>query len=304
VLSVRAMMQARLALFGLLVSSTLLPASGPAERRFHVEYATEIRVPAGTSTLAIWLPYPARDENQSVSNIQVDSPLELRIGKDGLENTIAHFEAAAPRSGTVPIKISVDVARREYVRKDFARASVTAGRRPAYLRAYLGSDELVPLNATVRELSAQVTAGKKKPLDKARAIYDHVVTSLKGDESVSAFLGLARAAGIPARFSIGFGLPSAKEGAIEGHRSWAEFWLDGYGWVPVGTWEAAEHPEKRDYFFGAHDANRVQLSTGRDLVLNPRQAGPPVNFFVYPYVEIDGKPSANYTTKLTFRELP
>jgi hypothetical protein len=28
--------------------------------------------------------------------------------------------------------------------------------------------------------------------------------------------------------------------------------------------------EKKDYFFGAHDANRVQFTIGRDLKLNPQ----------------------------------
>ena len=29
---------------------------------------------------------------------------------------------------------------------------------------------------------------------------------------------------------------------------------------------------------------------GRDLVLTPRQSGGPLNFLIYPYVEVDGKP--------------
>jgi hypothetical protein len=34
----------------------------------------------------------------------------------------------------------------------------------------------------------------------------------------------------------------------------------------------------------------VQFSTGRDITLSPKQDGPALNYFVYPYVEIDGKP--------------
>ena len=36
----------------------------------------------------------------------------------------------------------------------------------------------------------------------------------------------------------------------------------------------------------------MRLSTGRDIVLEPKQAGEPLNFFYGPYVEIDGKPVA------------
>jgi hypothetical protein len=39
--------------------------------------------------------------------------------------------------------------------------------------------------------------------------------------------------------------------------------------------------------------NRVTFSTGRDLVLEPPQSGPPLNFFIAPYVEVGGKPYAS-----------
>jgi hypothetical protein len=55
--------------------------------------------------------------------------------------------------------------------------------------------------------------------------------------------------------------------------------------VPVDASEAAKDPSRREYFFGAHDENRVEFSRGRDLVLNPPQAGEPLNYFVYPYAE-------------------
>jgi len=54
--------------------------------------------------------------------------------------------------------------------------------------------------------------------------------------------------------------------------------------------EAKLNPEKREYYFGHLDENRVAFSRGRDLILVPRQAGPPVNFLVYPYVEVNGQP--------------
>jgi len=38
------------------------------------------------------------------------------------------------------------------------------------------------------------------------------------------------------------------------------------------------------------DDRRVAFGTGRDLMLNPRQAQGPLNYHVYPYAEADGKP--------------
>jgi hypothetical protein len=50
----------------------------------------------------------------------------------------------------------------------------------------------------------------------------------------SLFIGLARAAGIPARFVMGFPLPVGQsEGGITGYHCWAEFYDEGLGWVPL-----------------------------------------------------------------------
>ena len=59
----------------------------------------------------------------------------------------------------------------------------------------------------------------------------------------------------------------------------------------------------RDYFFGAIDASRVQFSTGRDLTLVRRQDGPPLNYFVYPYVEVDSKPYDRIEKQFRFEEI-
>ena len=104
-------------------------------------------------------------------------------------------------------------------------------------------------------------------------------------------IGMARSVGIPARFAIGLPLPAARgAGEIPGYHCWAELYVEGRGWVPVDTSEAAKDPARRDYFFGHHDENRLEFSRGRHLTLVPAQQGPPLNFFVYPYAEVDGKP--------------
>ena len=75
------------------------------------------------------------------------------------------------------------------------------------------------------------------------------------------------------------------------------------GWIPVDISEAWQAKEKRDYFFGSVDANRVQFSTGRDITLSPKQDGPELNYFVYPYVEVDGRPYDKLEKRFTFEKL-
>lgn len=114
---------------------------------------------------------------------------------------------------------------------------------------------------------------------------------------------MMRSSGIPARFEIGFPLLTGKaEGDIPGHHCWAEFYLPGTAWVPVDASEAWKNPAKHDYFFGSRDANRVFFSYGRDIRLSPEQKGDPLNYFIYPYAELGGKPVSGLQTHFSFRE--
>ena len=49
--------------------------------------------------------------------------------------------------------------------------------------------------------------------------------------------------------------------------------------------------------------NRVQFSMGRDLRLTPPQEGKPLNYFVYPYVEVDGQQYANVSLAFSFADV-
>ena len=49
--------------------------------------------------------------------------------------------------------------------------------------------------------------------------------------------------------------------------------------------------------------NRVQFTQGRDLRLAPAQEGPPLNYFVYPYVEIGGKEYPNVSIAFSFEDV-
>jgi transglutaminase-like putative cysteine protease len=228
----------------------------------------------------------------------------------------------------VTVEVDFKVRRSEYLRKDYASFKPTSAHAfDPSMKKYLGPDQLVPLNDKIKKIAEDVTRGKRTDLDKARAIYDYTLANMKYDKSGEGwghgdiifacdakrgnctdfhalFIGLCRVSGIPARFSIGFPLPDKRgEGPIAGYHCWAEFYLAGYGWVPVDASEAWKHPEKKDYFFGGHDENRVQLSTGRDLVLRPRQHGGPLNYFVYPYAEADGKTLKSIKSDFHFKDL-
>jgi transglutaminase-like putative cysteine protease len=199
--------------------------------------------------------------------------------------------------------------------------------RPAEQKRFLEPDRLVPTNGMIADLAQQATAGRMTPLEKARGIYNFVVATMRYDKTGegwghgdaiwactskrgnctdfhSVLIGMMRASGIPARFEIGFPLPAAQTAAdIPGYHCWAEFYLEGTGWVPVDASEAWKNPAKKDYFFGAHDDNRVQFTMGRDLKLDREQRGDPLNYFVYPYAEQGGKPFDKLQTHFSFHDV-
>jgi len=305
-------------------------SSHPKDRAFQFTYKAEVGpIPDGTRELRVWLPYPTTNPHQEIYDVHVSGPATPTVYTEPrYENSILYLPVQNPGTGSVTIEVNFKVRRTEYLRHDYA--SLKPGSVHSFdqgMQKYLTADKLVPLSDRIRKIAEEVTRGKKTDLEKARAIYDYTLANMKYDKSGDGwgrgdiifacdakrgnctdfhalFMGLCRVSGIPARFSIGFPLPEKRgEGQIPGYHCWAEFYLSGYGWVPVDASEAWKHPEKKDYFFGGHDENRVQLSTGRDLVLRPRQQGDPLNYFVYPYAEADGKTLKAVKTEFRFKDL-
>ncbi|TXT38621.1 MAG: transglutaminase-like [Planctomycetota bacterium] len=59
----------------------------------------------------------------------------------------------------------------------------------------------------------------------------------------------------------------------------------------------------KDYYFGGLTADRVTFSVGRDISLVPKSDSQPLNFFVYPHIEIGGKalPKENVELQFAFK---
>lgn len=322
------MNKAALCLSLLTAAAALAAAESPQIRDFDFTYNMRVtQLPQGTRRVDLWLPYPTSDEHQKVEVLEISSPYPYRIVKDSeYGNSILYLSAIDPGEREIEVKLVIRVQRREYLGNVSAAVKPARQTVPPAAARWLKPDRRVPLDDIIRRLAKQVTAGKRSDLDKARAIYDFVVDTMSYDKSGTGwgngdihwacdvkrgnctdfhalFIGLNRAVGIPAKFAIGFPLPPERgQGEIGGYHCWAEFYLKGRGWIPVDASEAWKHPEKRSYFFGAHDENRVQFSVGRDLVLAPRQAGGPLNFFIYPYVEVDGKPFQQVAKSFHYRD--
>jgi transglutaminase-like putative cysteine protease len=296
-------------------------------RHFSFHYAFTVKNLNSGKKVRVWIPVAHSDAFQEVRVISVKSDVRLKTTAESKYDNRTYYAETASPAPDLHFNIEYEVTRHERVALGDKAAHITAvSLSSTEKRQDLQPDVLVPVTGLPAELAVKVTQGKTDPLDKARAIYDYVFTTMSYDKTGtgwgrgevlyacdakkgnctdfhSLFIAMARSQGIPARFEIGFPLPADKHsGEIAGYHCWSDFYVEGKGWIPVDISEAWKHPEKRDYFFGSHDVNRVQFSMGRDLRLNPAQEGKPLNYFVYPYVEVDGKEYPNVSLDFSFAD--
>lgn len=202
-------------------------------------------------------------------------------------------------------------------------------------KLYTGSTMLLPTDGIVRETAARIAAGARTDLDKARSIYDWVVEStvrnpktrgcgvgdiasmLKAEDLSgkcadlnALFVGLCRAAGLPARDVYGlrvapskFGfnsLGAGSETVTRAQHCRAEVHLAGFGWVPADPADVrkvmleeppgnlpmtdAKVADARKTLFGAWEGNWLAYNVAHDVKL-PGGKGPVLPFLMYPQAE-------------------
>ena len=312
-------------------SSSNAEKFSPPARTFRFSYSFTVKdIPSGAKRVRVWVPVPQSDQHQTVRVLAVKAPVKTRMTQESqYGNRMVYAEIQNPAAGKAEFTLEYKVTRREYSRGDYAQLKRT-DQKPAVVLASMSRlvepDSLIPTDGKMKALADKVTGSQSGAVAKAKAAYDYLFTTMRYDKTGtgwgrgdavwacdskhgnctdfhSPFIGMLRADGIPARFDIGFPLPENKDkGDIAGYHCWAEFHAPKTGWVPVDISEAWKAKQKEDYFFGSVDANRVQFSTGRDIALSPRQDGPALNYFVYPYVEVDGKPYDKLDKQFSFEE--
>jgi transglutaminase-like putative cysteine protease len=267
------------------------------------EFLYRATLPEITKNARMWVPLAVSDAFQTIDIKSIRAPgKQTTLNELNYGNKVLFLELG-PEDSNKMVEIRYQVQRLE--------KSAYAEDIPDPEK-YLKPDRLVPINEEFRKIAGEVLAGKKGDLVRARALYDHVIDTMsykkygtgwgKGDavyacdmrtgnctDFHSYFIALSRAAGIPARFAIGAGIPSARdEGGISGYHCWAEFYAEGKWW-PVDISEGDKYSSLATYYFGHHPANRIELSRGRDLVVEPGPASSPINFLAYPVFEMGGE---------------
>ena len=293
-------------------------------RRFTFTYQIKLANPHPGDDLRLWIPLAHSDAHQRVRVVSVHGSAPLRrYHEPAFGNQVFYLHLAHARRRFYHFRIVYAVTRLEHLglagRKIPPASAQNAPLGPR-LRPYLLPNRLVPVTGLPAELAAQSVRGLRTRLAKAHALYEYVLhhmtysktgagwghgnalfacTAHHGNctDFHSLFMAMARSQGIPVKFKIGFPLPRhAARGAIPGYHCWVNFYIPGLGWLPADISEAWLQPRNRRFYFGNIDANRVRFTSGRDLVLRPRQAGRPLNFFVYPYLEVNRRSDAAAVT--------
>ncbi len=294
-------------------------------------------------TAKLWIPYPVSNENQTINNISVQGNMSSSgVYTDNTHKTpmlYAHWDKGVEKRKLI---FTFDVSREEVLHRDLPVAETDWN--PKDYAQYLKATKLGPVDGEVKELAESIVEGQTTVLGKAKAIYDWTVENTyrnpdtrgcgmgdvyrllqdpggKCTDISSIYVALSRAAGVPSRevFGIRQGKKEIQDISKWQH-CWAEFYLPGYGWVPVDPADVRkmmlkENIELSDdrtkawqkYFWGGIDPYRLKLGQGRDLKLNPAQNGEPLNYLMYPYAQVgettlDWLDPASFSYTITYKQ--
>ncbi|MGH8709684.1 MAG: transglutaminase-like domain-containing protein [Burkholderiales bacterium] len=309
-------------------------------RTFETVTRVEVLNPAG-KTLA-WVPLPLaedsgwfRDLASSWSGNAAAAGIE-RDAKYGARMVVAEWQAGQ----SAPV---IEVTSRFMTRDRAVDLSAPANPGMTLAAAerafHTAPTDLIPTDGIVRKTALEVTRGARSDIDKARAIYEWVVENTYRDPKTrgcgwgdiksmlesgnlggkcgdlnALFVGLARAVGVPARDIYGvrvapskFGYKSLGAGSAnisKAQHCRADFFAEGYGWVPVDPADVRkvileELPGKlaiddpkvvaaRKRLFGSWEMNWLAYNTGHDIAL-PRSSGPKLAYLMYINAETGGE---------------
>ncbi len=330
---------------GALAAPSLLNRAFAAERRFEpqvqgwrtFEVTTTVNVADVKGATRLWLPVPdlATDFQMSTGNSWTGNATTTRLVSDATQGArMLYVEFAADVAApTVSLTSTVQTRNRA---QDWAQKRVVH-EDPALLKANLAATELLPIDGVVLETAKKATRGATGDVEKVRAIYQWVVDNAYREPKTrgcgvgdiksmlesgnlggkcadlnAVFVGLCRAAGVPARDIYGIRVaPSAfgykelggNSASLKGAQHCrAEVFLKQYGWVAMDPADVLKvmRQETPDWIkdktnpvaapvnkalFGGWEGNWVGWNTAHDLKLTHYSRPGTLPFLMYPQGE-------------------
>ena len=305
------------------------------------EVTTRVEVLNSSGATRMWLPAALIGETPFQRTLANHFHAEGGVAKmvesktDALGIVAAEFPA-----GVKPVlTLTSRIATTNYA-VDLAAPAKAPRVAPTELRYCLRPTALLPTNGIVKTTADEITSGAHTDIEKAYAIYAWIVDNTFRDPKTrgcgvgdirfmlesrdlggkcadlnALFVGLARAAGLPARDVYGIrvgkselgykSLGTSSANVTKAQHCRAEVYLTGYGWVPVDPADVRkvvlEEPpgnramgddmvkKARARLFGSWEMNWIAYNFAQDVVL-PGSSGAPIGFLMYPQAETaDGR---------------
>src|SRR5436853_64153 len=138
------------------------------------EFVYRVKLPEITGTARIWIPLAKTDPFQTVTVEELKIPMKWDKVQDRDYGNDICMLFLEPKDSGKTIELRYRVMRKE---KAAYRATDTEAAR------YLRPEKLVPVNETFKTLAEKASAGKTDDLERAKALYDHVISRMCYDKS-------------------------------------------------------------------------------------------------------------------------
>jgi transglutaminase-like putative cysteine protease len=321
---------------GLLFFSCLTTDAGKTERNI-VTYEFELKTDDGAKEAKLWVPYPRSENSQDISSIEISGNYNKYEIKNDDKTGASYLYAEWREIKEVP-KMTFAFNVDSHFTKGVALKD-GGNIIPDDIKPYLQASRYIPCDDATLIAYAQEAAGNAQTiLEKARAIYEWTISNTyrnaliigcglgqplvtlneyggggKCADISSVFVAVLRAAGVPAREVYGLRI-AGNDGVITGDfHCWSEFYLPGTGWVqadPADVRKAMlaedlqlDDPktgEWTEFFWNGDNLFRIILSrSDKGLHFDPPQNGEPLNYFMYPFAQVDGE-TLNYFDNQNF----
>jgi hypothetical protein len=267
-----------------------------------------LKQPSG-KTVNMWMPVPVDDREQEIKGMTVGARIPHMTTEDDQWHNKMFFLSAEDMKAGDRIVLKYRVKRKAVGTMSDAQESP---------KMHLVPSEWEKWDNAITRYVDELVGKETDPIKIGRVFYDAIIDRTnyiheacgrgvstftfeekagRCDEFHALFRSMMMYKGIPVKWEQGLLLPYPsvlkKQGEFDADcvnaHSWVKFHIGGGKWMPVDLSEAKRRPDLRDYYFGRITPNRIKLSSGRGINLNPKQDGI-INTFPYAYVEADGIP--------------
>ncbi|MDP2672898.1 MAG: transglutaminase-like domain-containing protein [Nanoarchaeota archaeon] len=249
----------------------------------------------------VWLSRIKEWPNQK--NVKIKFSIKPKKSSNDKENDnlIDFFDFSSKLNKKFQLKIDFNFDDSDTILEVNPNITKPYNKNSKLFQQYTKSEKYLEQTSEIKKLARKIVGKEKDFFKQARKIFDWIIENISykyppemrgviptlknkcGDcgEFNHVFITFCRSLGIPARSVLGmWAIPKIKKG----YHAWAEFYLEGVGWIPVDSSVAEglknkedkefikfmkkmKNPMNYDFYFGNLDNNRIIFSKGENILI-------------------------------------